>query len=464
MASSLATQDVIASISAAVSRLANKEVVKFSKPLSSQSTVLGPKEVLELRHLAHKHEKHLKQIGAVSKQGNKYKLKKAQSDYFASYSARICAVVRVLRRKRLHASADEVHKLAQCLDMTPLAEPVNARIVEKPKGGWRVVVVIGLLRTAQQLIVRDMLYALDIDSEFDFARKGAGGEKAFIGSICNDIVDGRNWVCTVDVKNFFPSLRAKHFDWLPIPKDILRNVVFLPKCAKIRVHYPKENITTHSADNLSTELPKKSSIIRLLRQGLPTGAVHSPLLARSLLGRELHILGEKWDVGKSSIMDDVSMRAWSQTDAVSAFDALKMQLLLLPAGPLELHAKAPVYAPTKGATVLGYRLLPGEGYDDNPVHVKPGGRRIEKHKRKLFAKLTAAAAKNLDLFEIGEEYWGQWYESQQAWTKVPGYSWQVSWSATQGYIQDFKSGIPMGQNAPMLISSANKAPPSDNSD
>lgn len=433
-----AISSVIRSISDAVIWLGHKPTVTAWKPVSASSASLTPGEIKKFMKLVSIHRKSLNHVGTLAGQANAWKLEAAKSTYFGSHSARVCAVVRALRSKRVYASADEIDAMAKALDVwTPLSEAVSVVLAEKPNGGWRPIVAFGLRRIAQQLIVRDLLIALGVDSEFDFTRKHAGGEKAFIAKICKEIVDDRAWWVVADVKNCFPSLKANHFDWLPIPKNIIRNVVFLPKCTKIRIHYPKENWTA-SPGNLTPELPTTGSLIRLVRQGLPTGAVLSPLLARSLLGRELQELGETWDVARSSYLDDLTIGAWSQTDAKSAFDALKTQLLLLPAGPLELHAKGPTYAPKKGLGVLGYRLLPGEGYGDNPIHVKPGWPRIEGHKRKLSIKLTAAAKSGVDLNAAGEAYWKHWYPSQQAWTKVPGYSWLVSWSATQSYVQTLK--------------------------
>ena len=85
---------------------------------------------------------------------------------------------------------------------------------------------------AQRFIVRDLLMAVGVDSDCDFTRRGAGGEKALIKTVVRRIVGGyRHWQ-TADVKQCFASLKPGHLDWLPLPKQLLENVVFLPKCAK----------------------------------------------------------------------------------------------------------------------------------------------------------------------------------------------------------------------------------------
>jgi hypothetical protein len=51
---------------------------------------------------------------------------------------------------------------------------------------------------------------------------------------------------------------------------------------------------------------------------------------------------------------------------------------------------------------------------------------------------------------VGLDYWHQWFQSQQAWTKVPRYSKQLSENITLSYIDDYLHGVPMGKNAILL--------------
>jgi hypothetical protein len=78
---------------------------------------------------------------------------------------------------------------------------------------------------------------------------------------------------------------------------------------------------------------------QLVRQGgLPQGAVHSPLLARGFVGRELQALlgGEEGIVGLSWI-DDLTIGTRLKMDAQAAVHALTERFKTHPAGPLELH-------------------------------------------------------------------------------------------------------------------------------
>jgi len=156
-------------------------------------------------------------------------------------------------------------------------------------------------------------------------------------------------------------------------------------------------------------------------------------------------------VAVPTYVDDLAICACAQSTAAAAMQALEMRLKSHPAGPIELHSKCVKDArawKTKGhVEVLKYLLEPDNGYGDNPVHVKPGQRRISKFKKTLKEKLDQAKAKGEDLYTAGLRYWRRWYASQQAWTKVPGHTELLSENIAMSYINDYLSGIPMGGNA-----------------
>ena len=83
---------------------------------------------------------------------------------------------------------DKTIKLAKELTVwEPLREAVIVFWDQKGKGGYRPISVFGPMRTAQCLMVRDMLSMMDIDNDFDFTRGGTGGEKQLVRNVCNDI-------------------------------------------------------------------------------------------------------------------------------------------------------------------------------------------------------------------------------------------------------------------------------------
>jgi hypothetical protein len=155
-----------------------------------------------------------------------------------------------------------------------------------------------------------------------------------------------------------------------------------------------------------------------------------------------------------SFVDDLTIGACNKGIAKAAQRAVTKWFSSLPAGPIELHPSPILAANSWKLTVIGYRLEPGNGYGGNPVHVKPWGKRISRFKRKL-AKRLAGAAPNSDLFAVGEKYRQRWFKGQQAWTKVPFHSDDLSRCITMVYVDDFHHGIPMGTwkvNHPKLTS------------
>ena len=88
-------------------------------------------------------------------------------------------------------------------------------------------------------------------------------------------------------------------------------------------------------------------------------------------------------------------------------------------------------------------MEPGNGHGEHYVHVKPGPKRIERFKRRLAETLTKAKP-GVDRFAVGNDYWRKWFNSQQAWTKVPFWSEDLSSFLTFIYIQDFNQDLPMG--------------------
>jgi hypothetical protein len=123
----------------------------------------------------------------IRNDGGKSKFEHARDHYLKSFPSRMCAAVRAFAKKkdRPAPSLTELTEFAELLDVhEALSEPVAVRFRLKAKGGCRKIIKMGIGRMAQQFIVRDLLVAAGVDSEFDYTRPGAGGEKALIGAVC----------------------------------------------------------------------------------------------------------------------------------------------------------------------------------------------------------------------------------------------------------------------------------------
>jgi reverse transcriptase-like protein len=406
----------------------------------------------------------LEKLAQAKPLGMKAQFKLAQGHLLHSYNARFCAMLRVADKPWGSVFLDELHALAKELDIfRPLEEAVGVVWVPKTgKSGYRPIVISDVMRTAQALMLRDVLLVMGIDSAIDCTKKGGGGEKGLIKAVCKDIEDEYHWWWTPDIKDCFGSIKPRHFGWLPIDRRLIRNVAYLPKCAKIVVpqHEDAEAILQYlyaKYPGLSEDgnISLHALTVQVVRRGLLQGSVLSPLLARAVIYREVHDALSHKELKCYSYSDDLSIGAHTKGECRAAKHALTDHLSSLPAGPIELHDVPIKNAATQRIVVLGYALEAGKGHGANYVHVKPGHKRTDKFKRKLFQKL-ACAQDGADLSEVGKNYWRQWYGSQGAWTKVPAFSKRVSQTITATYVSDFVDGIPLGTwqlNKPPLANS-----------
>ena len=246
-------------------------------------------------------------------------------------------------------------------------------------------------------MLRDALSMIGIDGEVDCTKKGGGGEKALIRAVCKDIENECHWWWTPDIKDCFGSISPRHFAWLPIDRRLIRNVAYLPKCAKIVIakHEDPEAILQYlyaKYPDLSEDgtLSLQALIVQIVRRGLLQGSVLSPLLARAEITHELTAALSGMKPKRYQYVDDLSIGAKTKGECKAAKQVVTDYLLSLPAGPIELHDVPITNAMNQRLVVLGYSLEAGNGYGDNYVHVKPWIKRTEKFKQNLLKRLQAA--------------------------------------------------------------------------
>ncbi|MEF2559370.1 hypothetical protein VQ044_25010 [Aurantimonas sp. C2-5-R2] len=374
-------------------------------------------ELLQLKHAIASYRGSLKQLAAAYPKGWSKQRAIAKAGPLSSKDAVFVGVLRIAARHGLSMSRSQALGQAGKISMwKALAEPVVVHWEPKGGGKYRSIVKYGILRAAQQLPLRDVLSMMGIDSEFDYTRKGAGGERAFVHEIKQSMTDGRRWWWTPDIENCFPSMRPKHFDWLPVDKRLLKTVIFLPKCTKIRVSMPKEATTVVEylkqtypdfvPSDLSLSLKELLRIFTdgLTRQGMPQGSMLAPLLARAFIGRELrHVVGGK-ELHASTVMDDLCIGSCEVEAVIAVAGAVTKRLEAHPAGAINLHAAEPSDM-KKGIRVIGYWITHEGDHKPDPVHVKPGGKRIERSRVRLLEKLQQVAGnrKGPDLLEVYDE-------------------------------------------------------------
>jgi hypothetical protein len=419
----------------------------------------------DLKYFENQIKTHRRNLLRVAKIPAEAQLKKqivARKLVWTSLAAHTCAVLRAAVKRGAYLSPDQIR--AGALDSKKwlvLTETITVQWKPKHSGGYRLITKDGVFRTAQRLVLRDMLQVVGIDNNFDYSRFGKG-EKKLLTDICKLIEKEEfDWWWTTDVKSCFASLKAKHFDWLPLKGHEVRNFVFNPKCVKVKVLMPKkldqliqwlkQRYPTFPMSNTDDVVLFTTQLTR--QGGLPEGAVHAPLLARGFLGRELraHIGGKEGIIG-FSFVDDLIIGTRLENDAQAAKEGLRERFEKHPAGSLVLHKSVPLDAWSRKVCVLGYFIEPGNGLNGT-THVKPGTKRCDRFKARLAGELSAASADE-DLYEVAERYRRRWYNAQQAWTKIPIHSDMVSENITASYVDDFRYGNPVGGNHPSFFLTA----------
>lgn len=393
---------------------------------------------------------YIRLLDQIVKNGEPYLIGKALN----SHGGRVMALVRAFAKRENYRALSEIEKMAWKVDCYELTtESVAVRWIIPDGDKPRIICMHGVIRTAKALMLRDVLYALGVDGEHDYSRRGAGGEKAIIRAISKKMAEGYDYWVTPDVTNCFPSMRPGHFKELPISDGLISNVAFLNKETPVTVLLSSLTIGEVHSSLLTTygeqasSFPSDDLVVSMsrtiVRQGLCLGSVLSPLLVRWFLSRAIQEagIGEYAFVG--SYVDDLAIGCVTKAEAAEALSSLT-GALAHPAGDVLLHDTTIRYK--KNKYFLGYALQPGRGYGNNPVHVKPGPKRIKRFKARLKWKLIKAKKSGKDLLSVGEDYGEMWYASQHAWTKVPGHSHQLSLNITSSYVQDFKDGYPMGAN------------------
>jgi hypothetical protein len=437
----------------AVLKRAEKHGVQVSQP-----------ECDELELLIEKHRCDLLKLMNASPIGQRI----IHLNFLGAKSTRVCALLRsLLKRKSVCWSVGKILSVAKKVDRDHATnEPVVAFWLEDPAYKPRPITRFGMLRQARLIAIREVLIAMGVGSEFDYAQAEAGGEREFVHDVCERMADGYDYWIFGDVANCYPSLQKEHIAGLPI-KDGLISEAFLREDVKIVVKTPKnlQRILDHlQAIGVSSPVTTKAMhdmTAQMVRQGLPQGSPLSPLLASYAIARNIKCALANAGVVVGTYADDLAIGAPDASTVEAAGKLLSKTFFEGPAA-IGLHNMTVVHK--SNAVGLEYVFEPGNGHAGNPVHVKPGPKRILRKMIKLTRKLNEWKATELDYgvlkARVKNEFWRPWYGSQQGWTKVPFHSESVSKLITLSYVDDYLDGIPMGTHKlgkPMIENLSSKS-------
>lgn len=344
----------------------------------------------------------------------------------------IAALVRASVRRESVVSPSQIMKMAKTFSIwKPLKEKVRVVWVSKGEGKYRPIAAYGPFRSAQCLMLRDILMIAGISSNTNFARKGAGGEKALVGQICKCIKeDGKEWWWTPDIKQAFPSIRRGHFKWLGLDRRLLLNVAYLGTCAKIEMELPDDekefaSFVQVTYSDLSGDTISDSAKL-VIQRGLIQGSVLSPLLAGGLIAHVLSEIVSSHDSVMLAWHDDLHFGAETKAATIKLKEHVTSAMASLSAGSIELHDAHVVSATSGQLIVLGYVLQPGRGHiyfedGSRSIHIKPGKKRTGRFRKRHFEKLSKCKT-FAERQDVSRNYGQSWFLSQTAWTKVPEHS------------------------------------------
>lgn len=393
------------------------------------SAPLGDKEMAELYVALRNYCKQLRRLRTAVLSKSKFQIVEAKRRIFSGFAGRLVATVRATENAGAPLSFVQLEALAKELSLSKLFHE-TLTLFPRPKcgkpGEWRYIGLSGRYRKAQQLILRDVLSVIMGDSPCDSTVAGAGGERQLFQDLNNAIAEGYVYWVSLDVRNFFPSLRPGHLAGFPLSKWMIENILFLPPETTIKFADPaygiqldEQTILFGDESDLPCGYPYTMETIRSkfkkVRQELIQGDVCAPQIARMVLGRELQLSLAEWEVAYASHLDNVLLGARSLSDAKASIEALTYRLKNHPAGPLELH-RHEVRHVKDDVFHLGYRI--GLLKNGN-IHVRPGIQRFDRFRQRLVDRFRENTALTKDkLIEIGLDYARGWFRSQPAWTKA----------------------------------------------
>jgi hypothetical protein len=340
----------------------------------------------------------LTRIRIAKELGQVKKLRYWTGVYFNSFDARLAAVQRANRRRKLKNRLDTatVLKVAAGLDARQgTDEPVLVHRKRKTSNpdSFRTYMAFGIENKALQYLVLRLLEQVAVIPPYQYSVMG-GGTHAAIKHAVKAMSTGPVWAVEVDVVDCYPSFEGKKLkDQLLIPKEVTENVL-------ISEHLNLKGGNLAGITKLGpfgpAGDPKASmtleGMLAAARQGIPQGSAVSPFIAETMLAialREVPKLGDIVAYG-----DNCLLLAKEESDMVTMTEALETALKAHPVGLLTPKGK--LFHPGQRVEFLGHYLIP---QSDGKIRIEPSEENWKKFendmrwqlKRLKYKKLSAAA-------------------------------------------------------------------------
>lgn len=283
--------------------------------------------------------------------------------YLNSFDARLAAVQRANRRRKLGDRLDTatVRTIAAGLDAWKgTDEPMLVH--QKPKtsnpGSFRTYMAFGIQNRALQYLVLRLLEQVACIAPYQYTVRG--GLHASIKHVAKVMSAGPIWAVEVDVVDCYQSFDGEKLkDLLPVPKVVSAQVLIAEhlnlKGGHI-VDITKSGPFGPAGDPKSSTMAIEGTLAAA-RRGIPQGSAASPFIAETMLAialRKVPDLGDKVGYG-----DNCLLMAKEESDVVTMLEALETAFHTHPVGLLTPKKK--LFHPGQPVQFLGHSLTPQSG-------------------------------------------------------------------------------------------------------
>jgi reverse transcriptase-like protein len=338
----------------------------------------------------------LTRIRDAKELGQVKKLRHWTGVYLNSFDAKLAAVQKANRRRKLSDRLDAatVRSIADGLDAwTGTAEPVLVH--RKPKtsnpGSYRTYMAFGIENRALQYLVLPLLEQVACIAPYQYTV--TGGLHAAIKHVVKAMSTGPVWAVEVDVVDCYPSFDGKKLkDLLPIPKEVTESVLISEHLNLIGGNLSgitKSGPFGPAGDPKAPMTPE--GLLAAARQGIPQGSAVSPFIAETTLAIALGEVPKLGDI--AAYGDNCWLLAKEESDMVTMMKALETAFQAHPVGLLTPKHK--VFHPGQPLEPLGHCLTPQSG---GKIRIEPSEENWKKFesdmrwqlKRLKYKKMSAA--------------------------------------------------------------------------
>jgi len=339
-------------------------------------------------------EKVLKRIRVAHELGRHKERRHWTLAYLNSFHARLAAVQRANRRRKLNDRLDTatVRAIAAGLDAwSGTDEPVlvHRKLKTSTPDSFRTYMAFGIENKALQYLVLRLLEQVAVVSPCQYSVMG-GGTHAAIKHLVKAMNTGPLWAVEVDVVDCYPSFDGKKLkDLLPIPKEVTESVLiseYLNLKGGILAGITKSG-PFGPADGPKASMTLEGTLAAA-RQGIPQGSAVSPLIAETMLALALSEVPKLGDV--VAFGDNCLLMAKEANDMVTMTEALETAFQAHPVGLLK--PKRRLFEPGEPVEFLSHRLIP---QPSGKPRIDPSKKAQDKFERKMMRQLARLKYKKM---------------------------------------------------------------------